>query len=249
MNKWVGRCPECGTWGTVDEAAPIKVVGGRSHLLPNCVAVPMSSIPPDTTRHDPTGVDELDRVLGGGVVPGSVTLLAGEPGVGKSTLLLKVVHQWACAGAQGTVCLRRGVDRPDQDARRAHRLQPRRGVPGRRLGSGQRAGAHRGGASHAGGGGLGADDVDHGRRRSHGRCHAGPGRHHDVDHGGEAKRCRDDPGRSRHQGRRDRGSADTGTSGGRGVALRRRPAVDAADGSRGQEPLRRSRRGGLLPAP
>jgi DNA repair protein RadA/Sms len=98
MSKWVGRCPECGTWGAVDEAAPIKVVGGRSHPMPNCVAVPMSSIPPDTTRHDPTGVTELDRVLGGGVVPGSVTLLAGEPGVGKSTLLTKVVHQWACAG-------------------------------------------------------------------------------------------------------------------------------------------------------
>lgn len=96
--KWVGRCPECGTWGTVDEAAPIKVVGGRSHRTPNSVAVPMSSIPPGTTRHDPTGVDELDRVLGGGVVPGSVTLLAGEPGVGKSTLLLRAVHQWARAG-------------------------------------------------------------------------------------------------------------------------------------------------------
>ncbi len=98
MSKWVGRCPECGTWGAVDEAAPIKVVGGRSQRTLNSVAVPMNSIPPDATRHHPTGVDELDRVLGGGVVPGSVTLLAGEPGVGKSTLLLKVVHQWAQAG-------------------------------------------------------------------------------------------------------------------------------------------------------
>ena len=100
MAKWVGRCPECGTWGTVDEVPVIKVVGGRAarSAVPNSPAVPISSIPPDTTRHHPTGVDELDRVLGGGVVPGSVTLLAGEPGVGKSTLLLKVVHQWACAG-------------------------------------------------------------------------------------------------------------------------------------------------------
>ena len=100
MAKWVGRCPECGTWGTVDEAPTIQVVGGRSQrsVAPNSAAVPISSIPPGTTRHDPTGVDELDRVLGGGVVPGSVTLLAGEPGVGKSTLLLKVVHQWAHAG-------------------------------------------------------------------------------------------------------------------------------------------------------
>jgi DNA repair protein RadA/Sms len=100
MAKWVGRCPECGTWGTVDEVPVIKVVGGRYQRsgVPNSPAVPISSIAPDSARHDPTGVDELDRVLGGGVVPGSVTLLAGEPGVGKSTLLLKVVHQWARTG-------------------------------------------------------------------------------------------------------------------------------------------------------
>ena len=100
MAKWVGRCPECGIWGTVDEAPVITVAGGRARRerVHNSVAVPISSIPPDTTRHNPTGVDELDRVLGGGVVPGSVTLLAGEPGVGKSTLLLKVVHHWARVG-------------------------------------------------------------------------------------------------------------------------------------------------------
>lgn len=100
MAKWVGRCPECGTWGTVDEAPALKVVNGRSQrsTVPSSPAVPISSIAPESTRHDHTGIDELDRVLGGGVVPGSVTLLAGEPGVGKSTLLLKVVHRWARAG-------------------------------------------------------------------------------------------------------------------------------------------------------
>jgi len=60
--------------------------------------VPISSIEPGATRHARTGVSELDRVLGGGVVQGSVTLLAGEPGVGKSTLLLEVAHRWAQAG-------------------------------------------------------------------------------------------------------------------------------------------------------
>jgi DNA repair protein RadA/Sms len=91
--KWVGRCLECGTWGTVDEVA----LRGSSRLsvVASSAAVPISSIEPRGARHCPTGVAELDRVLGGGVVPGSVTLLAGDPGVGKSTLLLKVAHEWA----------------------------------------------------------------------------------------------------------------------------------------------------------
>jgi DNA repair protein RadA/Sms len=98
--KWVGRCPECGTWGTVDEvvvSATVGGTGGRS-TVPSTPAGPLSSIDPDRTRHFPTGVSELDRVLGGGVVPGSVCLLAGDPGVGKSTLLLEVAHRWAQAG-------------------------------------------------------------------------------------------------------------------------------------------------------
>jgi DNA repair protein RadA/Sms len=98
--KWVGRCLECGTWGSVDEVAVLSAVrgGSRSVMSPSSAAIPISAVEPDGTRHCPTGIDELDRVLGGGVVPGSVTLLAGDPGVGKSTLLLKVAHQWAAAG-------------------------------------------------------------------------------------------------------------------------------------------------------
>ncbi|OBG28520.1 DNA repair protein RadA [Mycobacterium sp. 852002-51057_SCH5723018] len=101
--KWVGRCLECGTWGTVEEAPALAAVGGfnrngRRPVASASRAVPISSVEPNASRHRSTGIGELDRVLGGGVVPGSVTLLAGDPGVGKSTLLLKVAHRWAQTG-------------------------------------------------------------------------------------------------------------------------------------------------------
>jgi DNA repair protein RadA/Sms len=98
--KWFGRCPECGTWGTLDEVAGFGAAATVSQraTTPSRPAVPITAIDPDRTRHHPTGVSELDRVLGGGVVPGSVTLLAGDPGVGKSTLLLEVAHRWAQGG-------------------------------------------------------------------------------------------------------------------------------------------------------
>ncbi|MBW0016158.1 MAG: DNA repair protein RadA [Mycobacterium sp.] len=101
--KWVGRCLECGTWGTVDEVKVLSSAGGNGRRAglasaPASRAVPISSVQPNLSRHRSTGIDELDRVLGGGVVPGSVALLAGDPGVGKSTLLLKVAHRWAQSG-------------------------------------------------------------------------------------------------------------------------------------------------------
>lgn len=98
--KWVGRCGECQAWGTVAEdagpggGAP-RTVAARPGGAP---ARPIGDIDVETARARPTGVDELDRVLGGGLVPGAVVLLAGEPGVGKSTLLLDVAARAARGG-------------------------------------------------------------------------------------------------------------------------------------------------------
>jgi DNA repair protein RadA/Sms len=94
--KWVGRCGECQAWGTVDEVgAPRSRAGAGPVSGP---ARPMTWISVEASTAQSCGVGELDRVLGGGLVPGAVLLLAGEPGVGKSTLLLEVAAQSARAG-------------------------------------------------------------------------------------------------------------------------------------------------------
>lgn len=85
-HKWVGRCNDCGAWGTLDENAPQVTKA----LAPTSPAVPITSVETTASSRTSSGVGELDRVLGGGLVPGGVILLAGEPGIGKSTLLLHV---------------------------------------------------------------------------------------------------------------------------------------------------------------
>ncbi|MEZ5321237.1 MAG: DNA repair protein RadA [Microthrixaceae bacterium] len=97
-NKWVGRCDGCGEWnGLVEE--PVPPAGGAEFpVVPLTPALPLTAVSgTDATPH-PTGIAELDRVLGGGLVPGSVTLLGGEPGVGKSTLLLQILGEPARRG-------------------------------------------------------------------------------------------------------------------------------------------------------
>jgi DNA repair protein RadA/Sms len=94
--KWVGRCGECQAWGTVDEVArPLAVTPARAAATP---ARPIAEIEAESAVTTATGVDEFDRVLGGGLVGGAVVLLAGEPGVGKSTLLLDVAGRAASTG-------------------------------------------------------------------------------------------------------------------------------------------------------
>jgi DNA repair protein RadA/Sms len=97
--KWVGRCPECQAWGTVNElgARPgLTVVAGPV----SAPARPIADVPAKGAEHRSTGEPELDRVLGGGLVPGSVVLLAGEPGVGKSTLLISAAAKIARGGSR-----------------------------------------------------------------------------------------------------------------------------------------------------
>jgi DNA repair protein RadA/Sms len=117
--QWVGRCAECQAWGTVTEAgAPaMRAVAPGPVSAP---ARPIGELDVDEARARPTGVAELDRVLGGGLVPGSVVLLAGEPGVGKSTLLLDVAHQVATGGGRALVVT--GEESPAQVRLRAERI-------------------------------------------------------------------------------------------------------------------------------
>lgn len=99
--KWVGRCGECQSWGTVVDTAEAGGVGRSMkavRLADDRVARPITEIGAEDVAHWPTGIGEFDRVLGGGIVPGATILLSGEPGVGKSTLLLEVASRAAQTG-------------------------------------------------------------------------------------------------------------------------------------------------------
>ncbi len=91
--KWVGRCGECQAWGSVAEAAAPTMRAAAAPVTR--AAVPIAQVSVEDSQFRSSGVPELDRVLGGGLVPGAAILLAGEPGVGKSTLLLEVAAQTA----------------------------------------------------------------------------------------------------------------------------------------------------------
>src|SRR5436189_4014866 len=115
--KWVGRCPECQAWGSIPETggppAALRAVTAGPVSAP---ALPIAEVDLAAARARPTGLGELDRVLGGGLVPGAVVLLAGEPGVGKATLLLEVA-----ARAGGRVLYVTGEESAGQVRLRAER--------------------------------------------------------------------------------------------------------------------------------
>ena len=121
--KWVGRCGECQAWGSVaEDAGPGGAAPRTTATTPaRTPARPIGEIDVEASRARPTGVDELDRVLGGGLVPGAVVLLAGEPGVGKSTLLLDVAARAARGGRR--VLYVTGEESPGQVRLRAERIR------------------------------------------------------------------------------------------------------------------------------
>ncbi len=130
--KWLGRCTECGTWESVVEetVAPRASGGGggfggsrTSIAVAQRAArpVPLASVTPQSHARLPTGLAELDRVLGGGLVPGSVTLLGGDPGIGKSTIGLQVLAELSRRGL--TALYVSGEESPEQVKLRADRLE------------------------------------------------------------------------------------------------------------------------------
>ncbi len=121
-SKWSGRCDACGAWNTIIEEAPLSAGPGRALGAAKGKGMALSDLaseeaPPPRTR---SGLDELDRVLGGGLVPASAVLVGGDPGIGKSTLLLQAAASFARAGLPAIYVS--GEEAPAQVRMRARRL-------------------------------------------------------------------------------------------------------------------------------
>lgn len=123
-SRWIGKCPGCGAWNTLEEtvvaasAAPAKAPKQRPGT--GAVAMLLKDIPEDVTLRISTGVSELDRVLGGGIVEGGLMLIGGDPGIGKSTLLLQVCAN-LCKGGKRVLYIS-GEESAKQIKLRARRL-------------------------------------------------------------------------------------------------------------------------------
>src|SRR6185437_5507034 len=126
--KWMGRCVECGAWNSLVEERPVELAGSgaaaaaghRYALAAGGPARLYADITTSTDARLSTGIGELDRVLGGGIVPGSLVLLGGEPGIGKSTLLLQAAAH--VARAIGPVLYSSGEESEHQIKSRGERL-------------------------------------------------------------------------------------------------------------------------------
>jgi len=123
-SKWLGRCPDCGEWNSFSEERQELPAGkGRQQSLPlgpGGGARPYDLVDGAEADRIASGIDEFDRVLGGGIVPGSMVLIGGEPGIGKSTLLLQVAHLLGRTG--GAVLYVSGEESERQIKLRGERL-------------------------------------------------------------------------------------------------------------------------------
>ena len=116
--KWLGKCPACGSWNTMLEQKKISSVPSINNLA-YAHAIPLADVTTTASGRVSSGIGELDRVLGGGIVPGSVTLLGGDPGIGKSTLLMQTAAELT---KLGTVLYVTGEESASQLKLRAERL-------------------------------------------------------------------------------------------------------------------------------
>jgi DNA repair protein RadA/Sms len=123
--RWVGRCPECGEWNTLQEETPAPRVAARAAASRTKAAeapVAITQVSSGGVARVSSGISELDRVLGGGIVPGSVVLVGGDPGIGKSTLLTQAAHNVAAASGEGCVLYISGEESLQQIRLRCERL-------------------------------------------------------------------------------------------------------------------------------
>ena len=198
--KWAGRCETCGEWNTIVEEAVEPKVGGKPGAKPTrltFVGLEGTTAPPPRAQ---TGISELDRVLGGGLVAASAVLVGGDPGIGKSTLLLQAAAALARAGRPGAVYYWRGIGRSDPAARAPAGADRRPAGIGRRYQCPRhrrRVGA--GGRCGPGGDRLDPDHVDgHHRIRTRHR-RPGPCQQFRADPHGQAARFRPGAGGACHQ--------------------------------------------------
>jgi DNA repair protein RadA/Sms len=125
--RWLGKCPACGEWNSYVEERVVKEKKGVGRTLNKSNAITLTQVESGKEERISTGIGELDRVLGGGFVPGSIVLVGGDPGIGKSTLALEMLNKVGLSGR--SVLYVTGEESPEQVKMRAERI----GVSSERL--------------------------------------------------------------------------------------------------------------------